>query len=175
MKRNRIRLTESDLHKIVKESVNRVLNEKVYDKVPWSEEDTEEGRNTDWEYYQSNPWGNFGKENFNLKNRNGELAMAALSDVPSLKALGRNGATTPDKFIDAQDRYSRRHWVGDRTVGGDFFLNSPQNRAIQQYADKKKKWEMEKQREKMAAADKRWQKASDKRPLNRKGSLNREL
>lgn len=108
MNKKLIRLTEENLHRIVKRSVKNVLTEKVFDKVPWSDEDTERGREQDWQYYQSNPWGDFGEENLNIKDRKGKLGMAALSDDSTLQALGRNGATTSGKHSDAQQRHAKR-------------------------------------------------------------------
>lgn len=108
MNKKLIRLTEENLHRIVKRSVKNVLTEKVFDKVPWSGEDTERGREQDWQYYQSNPWGDFGKENLNIKDRKGQLGMAALSDDLTLQALGRNGATTSGEHSDAQQRHAKR-------------------------------------------------------------------
>lgn len=118
-----IRLTEQDLQRIVKESVKKILKEDVYNDVPWSKEDTPEGRDMDWELYQSNPYGDLGAENMNIKDRKGELGMAALSDEPALKARGRNGATTLGKHFDAMDRHNMRRRKSGMVGSGDFSLH----------------------------------------------------
>lgn len=174
-KKQIVRLTESDLHRVVEESVKRVLRENDYHGIPWSDSDDEEGRNFDWQLYTSNPYGNFGMGNMNITDRNGELSMAAQSDVPSLKALGRNGATTTGKHFDALNKFTKRNWKDGRTRNGNFDLNGLLNRGIQQSYDSRKEKEKKERERKDSLNYNRMIKSADKRPLHHKGSLNREF
>ena len=106
MNKKVIRLTESDLHRIVKESVNRILKE--YDlstkqgqiDSSWADFDDEADKIKFNQEYDKKAWNVPETDaakyssatrfaNTNVKDRQGKLAMYALSKDPLKRAFGR--------------------------------------------------------------------------------------
>ena len=124
MNKKLIRLTEQDLHRIVKESVNRIMEE----------------------YYPVNS-NDFAKD-YRL----------------GAKGYVNGSANMPNPKYDDAAPYSK--YIGD-------YYSAPYRDSDQMYRDNVEFNKRE--HNKQTAADRRWEKAADSRPLHRKGSLNREL
>lgn len=124
MNKKLIRLTEQDLHRIVKESVKRIMEE----------------------YYPVNS-NNFAKD----------YRFGAEGYV-------NGSANMPNPKYDDVAPYSKH--IGD-------YYSAPHRDSDQMYRDNIEFNKSE--RNKMAAADRRWMNAADSRPLHRKDSPNREF
>ena len=107
MAKNIIRLTESDLHRIVKESVNKILREHNFDL------DTKQGQmDYDWDYldnqgqmydrpFENNPTPThpWDYENRNVYDDNGRMGMNALgANGSTMKKIGRNYKGTMNTY-----------------------------------------------------------------------------
>lgn len=123
MKR-KIRLTESDFHRIVRESVKKIMEE----------------------YYPVNG-NNFAKD-----------------DRLGAKGYVNGSANMPNPEYDDIAPYSKN--IGD-------YYAAPNRDSDQMYKDNAEFNRRERNR--LSAADRRWMKSADTRPLHRKGSLNREF
>ncbi len=170
------RLTESDLHRIVKESVNKVLKEARY---AWDlTDDGVDEFDMDSGYPSLETSRKYGKEDNDY----------LVDKQRKARAMGQSQASGKDWMQN----------VHDPNRGSDFTRNNPYGSHARdfvhsgQYNDDMD-WEYSQgtpyrinaeddlnafnnaERQKQALADKRWMKSADKRPLHRKGSLNREL
>jgi len=183
--KNIFRLTESDLHRIVKESVNKILNEakhirKVeYSKMPY---DKKTQQDIDWRNYQNknnqsaeyaDDGGNYieGYDQYELddKDINSDIDYA-LDDMQ--RSLGKfNQFDRPSKgeksmeilgYLDGDSEH--RDALSQPFLGDDGAYHLHQKRLYNKNIAKRN-----------TDADKRWKKASDSRPLHRKGSLNRAM
>ena len=123
MNKKLIRLTESELHRIVEESVKRIMEE----------------------YYPVNS-NDFAKD-YRL----------------GAKGYVKDSANMPNPKYDDVAPYSKHT---------DYY-SAPNRDSDQMYKDNAEFNKRE--RNKQKAADKRWMKAADSRPLHRKGSLNRAM
>ena len=151
-----IKLRESDLKRMIAESVKRVLREKK-EEYDWAEfEKDPEGKkefdvNNSWEYYDyvhSTPKEvrPYDDAYWNLANRGDNNTL--LWDLQNNHLDGSSDIYT-HMFYDVNPD----SWKANKEKGE------------QDNQKKKNQWEK----------DKRWQKAADSRPLHRKGSLNRAM
>ena len=160
--KQRIRLTESELHRIVKESVNRILSEARY---AWDLTDDgaeEYPMDGNW---PSDHWDN--EHNWNRSTAKGANALRMGLDQQSGNDW-KQGSVYNNPY--AQDnRKNARDYVNK----GKYYPYGFATQLWDDNAEDDLNAFNKRQHQKQVAADKRWQKASDKRPLNRKGSLNR--
>lgn len=174
-RRNTIRLNESTLNRIIKESVKRVLKESEYmddgDLEPQFDEFPLERYRSGYDYYNPYYIRNSGKGNKKADNagswdyfdvvRNGARnRMASMANVEHSIRAGK--PTYTDKEV-------KQEWINSRHlphIGGTYY-GFPTA-----YDDFKK--ELDKRWENQIEAEK-YEKMADTRPLHRKGSLNREL
>lgn len=138
MKKNRIKMTESQLSRVIKESVRSILQE------------MDETQNEDFLY----PW---------------QYASAWIQSPEKLKAMGydEKGMRQGEKYY---DHLLNPNWRFNTDSGYDRyddFLSAYPNHQIMR--------DLDSDNERMKAADERWRKAADTRPLHRKGSMNREV
>jgi len=154
-----IRLTESDIHRIVKNSVKRIINEM------WDMDD-----NGIIDYDE------FGRaKNRSYADMRG-LGRGLASDT---KDLLRH---TPHKDPRAETNYQHRindpqgrefsDDSGQWMRPSDWFVRGADGWNDDEFLDFDKQTAQD---DKISPADKRWMDASDSRPLHRKGSLNREI
>jgi len=153
--RQTVKLTQSELKRMISESVKRVLGEhKKYD---WSEfeKDPEGKKESDvdnsWEYY--------------------DYVHSTPKEVRPYDDAYWNLANREDNntlLWDLQNNY----WDGSSDIDAHMFYDVSPDRWK---ANKEKKEQDNQKMKNQWEKDKRWQKAADKRPLHRKGSLNREL
>ena len=196
MNKKLIRLTESDLHRIVKQSVNKVLRESSFDSIRnggWQEK-LQQIHNIALEMAEmakdESPNG-FGQTEL-LSTAKDILRITSRwgCDIGVTESL-KHSMTMNEDFYDDHNR-SRYHAIDDKGASAMDDLDAIQNgkgmgaigrETLQQHHDvfrdaKKTHDQRELDRiehNKQRAADKRWMKAADSRPLHRKGSLNREF
>jgi hypothetical protein len=117
MNKKLIRLTESDLHRIVKESVNRILNEVSWTDSEGITHDNQHGGDSkSWDALRKERWNRYFKHNDDgIKNgegmKNAEASYrnasnsAELNGKPGMANAFRNNAKTA--------RDDRRRWYGE--------------------------------------------------------------
>lgn len=165
MKRT-IRLTEADLHRVIKESVKRIVNEKRY---AWDltddgvdEFDMETGTPSEDTYDRFYDEYSNG-DTFDQRNAQDRLN-SKMSLAKQMGADRRSGNERRQSYY----RDSRNPFAEDDALGATRFVNNGLEDA-EKDIDMFDKTERRRQR----AADRRWEKAADTRQLHRKGSLNR--
>ena len=180
-----IKLRESELKQMVKETVNRILNEaktirKVeYSKMPY---DKKTQQDIDWRNYQNknnqsveyvddgdNYIGGYDQYELDDKDINSNIDNA-LDDMQ--RSLGKfNQFDRPSKgeksmkilgYLDGDSEH--RDALSQPFLGDDGAYHLHQKRLYNKNIAKRN-----------SDADKRWKKAADSRPLHRKGSLNRAM
>lgn len=163
MRTNKIRLTESQLHKVIKESVKRVLKESVESDI-WHASD-EYSQLHDfpycyYDYYGPRPPKNSSKEDEN------EYSWEALNALDDLKKSNmkkrQERAEKTKEFFDkfGPSRKDFMDGVYDKVLDKMFYERLKK--------DLDNKWKDTKDMEKVS-------KRADSRPLHRKGSLNRAM
>ena len=163
MKRT-IRLTESDLHRIISESVNRVLSE---------------GERHAWELRDD------GVDEFDLQSgfptldTNGRYIAKGTTDYmhPKIELARQLGSGTGSGY-EFRQRHYRNKFAEDNPTFRDARSFASKGKFYNPYGYEDAEQDMkdfnDAERRRQSAADKRWQKAADTRPLHRKGSLNRD-
>lgn len=166
MRKNRIRLTESQLHRVIKESVNKVLRES------WKEDMFDDYNiPTSWKEHDNgiatyNKYGdNIGDDVFDApyygdseesQNRRGESHLAWDYAHPEKSFVRGLNNYYHFSHSDNDSKYERPH----RYTQGDDEIWKGVNKPQKPQRDRKLERALD---------------AADKRPLHRKGSLNREL
>ena len=141
MSKNIVRLTESDLHRIVKESVNKILME--------SEPDL---------YYE-------------LAHQDGKL------DTSSPYILVRSPKMLKDMGYDENGMKNGKKYY-HKLLNPNWSFNTDKNFNAVHYAlgdNKEAERDIADAEIQQQQKDARWQNSADKRPLHRKGSLNRAV
>lgn len=168
MNKKLIRLTESDLHKIVKESVNRILSEARY---AWDLTDN-------------------GVDEFNM-DVNGfptpETARRYNSDegdvgrkIDMARRMGQDHASENDWRRDYKDdtyynTHDTKRNARNYVEHGKYYPYGFATRVFDDNAEDDLNAFNKAERQKQAAADRRWMKAADSRPLYKKNSPNNDI
>ena len=156
-----VRLTESDLHRIVKESVDRILNEVVGDATT---KDTE--MEHDWDDYE---------DAIGYPVNNDDVGHMRFKYAPQDYEYMKNAAYR-DRTNDSMPFHQNKHGEYGMDVLNHLYNNGkgkiPKTN-IRRLAQERNR--MKADAAKMKAADKRWQKAADSRPLYGKKSPNNEI
>ena len=178
MNKKLIRLTEQDLHRIVKESVNKILNEARH---AWELTDNgiDEFNMDDQGIGQHRGW----------PTRDTQQRYDAY-DMDNIEHLSKQGEKAAMMGADRlhggeewQNRVNKNSFSHDNRGKANFYVNNYDiadddklhglGDAIYPEADLDAFNKSE--RQKQAAADKRWMKAADSRPLYRKNSPNNDI
>ena len=170
-----IRLSESDLHRVIKESVTKILKEKRY---AWDltddgvdEFDMETGipsEDTYDRFYDEYSNGDMFDQRNTQDRLNSKMSLA--------KQMGAD-RKSGNEYRQYHYKDSRNPFAEDDALNGEPLVGfSGATRFVNNgLEDAEKDIDMfdKAERRRQRAADRRWEKAADTRPLHRKGSLNR--
>lgn len=160
MRKNRIRLSESQLHRVIRESVNKILNE-VWDVDDEGIIDYDEfGRAKNRSY----------ADVIGIKRGTPSDVAVSLSKTPYKDKRAQTNIPDymlePNKFADDRGKYLRP---------SDWFVRGADGVKDDEFVDFDRKANNPRANKNQTAADMRWMKSADSRPLYRKNSPNNDI